>query len=122
MKYCNFATFNKIVDRKNLDLCFQRRTVDQQTQIKYPKSYNAVNTNYYTSGHCSEGQYYHLIANNINKVTNVTHKNNQTILNQFNLQKHLLGLWKGSGYFAGPGKIAPRGYFAGPVQIRQKSM
>ena len=29
---------------------------------------------------------------------------------------------KGSGYFAGPGKIAPRGYFAGPGKIRQKSM
>ena len=25
---------------------------------------------------------------------------------------------EGSGYFAGPGKIAPRGYFAGPGKIR----
>ena len=24
---------------------------------------------------------------------------------------------KGSGYFAGPGKIAPRSYFAGPGEI-----
>ena len=28
----------------------------------------------------------------------------------------------GSGYFAGPGKIAPRGYFAGPGKIRQNSL
>ena len=29
---------------------------------------------------------------------------------------------KGSGYFAGPGKIAPGGYFAGPGKIRQNSL
>ena len=28
----------------------------------------------------------------------------------------------GSGYFAGPGKIAPRGYFAGPGKIRQNGL
>ena len=28
----------------------------------------------------------------------------------------------GSGYLAGPGKIAPRGYFAGPGKIRQNSL
>ena len=28
----------------------------------------------------------------------------------------------GSGYFAGPGKIAPRGYFAGPGKIRQNRL
>ena len=31
-------------------------------------------------------------------------------------------IFKGSGYFAGPGKIAPRGYFAGPGKIRQNSL
>ena len=30
--------------------------------------------------------------------------------------------FKGSGYFAGPGKIAPRGYFAGPGKIRQNGL
>ena len=28
---------------------------------------------------------------------------------------------KGSGYFAGPGKIAPRSYFAGPGKIVPRS-
>ena len=30
-------------------------------------------------------------------------------------------LKKGSGYFAGPGKIAPRSYFAGPGKIVPRS-
>ena len=29
--------------------------------------------------------------------------------------------YKGSGYFAGPGKIAPRSYFAGPGKIVPRS-
>ena len=36
--------------------------------------------------------------------------------------KRIYCLILGSGYFAGPGKIAPRGYFAGPSKIRLNSM
>ena len=44
------------------------------------------------------------------------------VLLYFSLLSYNESFCLGSGYFAGPGKIAPRGYFAGPGKIRQNSL